>query len=466
MTEETLELSDEILSEPGPRQSASEPSTDPPDVEVETPDRSKRLSSVSNVLRTIGAVLVVAAISTFMLQQWSDGNDVIRYLTLLALTATLTGAGLVCGLGVKESRGARTFLALVIVAVPVHFAVLGGLLQSQFPWDGALSATAPWNADSPVTALWLTALGIAALIPFTWFSMLALVRAHAAKLTWAFIGINLAMLLPVRDPDVVAWLIPAMFALFYFVERRAAKMGHAMSTREGIFVRVMMLVPVGVIIGRTILWYDDPSVLFFGLALLSGALACFEWIPTVREDETEVKGLQLFSVIGAVAGWLFISLGIFDDSTVPDELVILLFGLPSAGLLTMLSTRCVGTGTAYRMVATLMAVGSALVNLVVFWDPSQLSIAGFSCMVVGIGSVAYGVYAQRLAPLVLGALAAIAGLTQILVAAIEIENFFHWGSLATIGTLLIFAAAFCERYARRLVSAAGAFHEQVLEWKY
>ena len=44
------------------------------------------------MLRAIGAVLVVAATSTFMLQQWTDGNDIVRYLTLLALTATLTGA--------------------------------------------------------------------------------------------------------------------------------------------------------------------------------------------------------------------------------------------------------------------------------------------------------------------------------------------------------------------------------------
>ena len=87
-------------------------------------------------------------------------------------------------------------------------------------------------------------------------------------------------------------------------------------------------------------------------------------------------------------------------------------------------------------------------------------------MIIATGSVAYGIYSQRLAPLVLGAIAAIAGLTQILVAAIEIENFFHWGSLAVIGTLLIFAAAFCERYARRLAGYAGVFREQVLEWKY
>lgn len=466
MNEATLKIGDGIDSEPDAHQSAWAPAEETSIPDADTQDRSSRLSSVSNMLRAIGAVLVVAATSTFMLQQWTGGNDIVRYLTLLGLTAMLTGAGLVCGLGVRESRGARTFLALVIVAVPVHFAVLGGLIQSQFPWDGAVSATAPWNADTPLTALWLTGLGIAALIPITWLSMLALVRAHAKKLTLAFIGINLALLLPVRDPDVVAWLIPAMFALFYFVERRIATMGHGMATREGIFVRVMMLVPVAIVIGRTLLWYEDPSILFFGLALLSGSLALFEWAPTVRSKQAQVEALQTFGVIGAVAGWLSISVSFFNPSIMPGELVLLVFGLPAAGLLMALSVRCVGRGAAYRFVAVLVAVGSALVNLWLFWDPSQLSIAGFGCLIVGILSVAYGIYAQRLAPLVLGATAAIAGLTQVLVAAIEIESLLHWASLAVIGTLLIFVAAFCERYARRLLAYAGAVHEQVLEWKY
>ena len=113
-----------------------------PEADAKASDPVSRLASVSTMLRSLGAMLVVAATSTFMLQQWSDGSDVTRYLTLLALTALLAGAGFACGLGVRETRGARTFLELVIAAVPVHFAVLGGLLQSQFPWDQAFSDSA------------------------------------------------------------------------------------------------------------------------------------------------------------------------------------------------------------------------------------------------------------------------------------------------------------------------------------
>ena len=107
-----------------------------------------------------------------------------------------------------------------------------------------------------------------------------------------------------------------------------------------------------------------------------------------------------------------------------------------------------------------------MANLVIFWNPSQLSVAGFGCLVTGVVFVVYGIYGQRLAALVLGTIAAIGGLTQLLVAAIEIENFFHWGSLAIIGTLLIFSAAICERHARRLVAYTRAAHGQILEWEH
>jgi hypothetical protein len=131
-----------------------------------------------------------------------------------------------------------------------------------------------------------------------------------------------------------------------------------------------------------------------------------------------------------------------------------------------LSTRCVAKGAGYRVAATLAAVGPALVNLMMFWDPTQVSVAGFSCLVIGIGSVTYGVYAQRFAPLALGTIATACGFVQFLVAAIEIENLFHWGSLAIIGAFLIFTAALCERYAQRVVAYAGTVHDRIREWEY
>lgn len=432
--------------------------------EASAGDRVTRMTSVSVILRTLGAALLVAATSTFMLQRWEVGGDIARYLTLLALTATLTAAGVACGLVLRESRGARTFLALVVASVPVHFAVVGALLQSQFPWDQAGTPSAPWNAGSPLAALGVTAVGLATLMPLTWLSMLTLVRPHALRLTGMFVCINLALLLPVRAPDTVAWLIAVGFVLFLTLERRIARMGHAVSTREGLFVRAMMLVPVGIIIGRTLLWYH-PGELFFGIAVLASSLTCFLWIPRIRGDGADVRILQPLGAFGAVTGWFLVTVAIVDTVTIPEDTVLLLYGLPSAALLFFLSTRSAASGPAYNLVATLTAIGTTLVNLLSFWDPHRLSVAGLVALVVGVSFLGYGIYCRRRVPLALGPVTAACGLLQLLVAAIEIETFYHWGSMAIGGGLLIFLAALCERHARRMIAYAGAIRERVLEWE-
>jgi hypothetical protein len=400
-----------------------------------------------------------------MLQQWSAGDDIIRYLTLLTLTATLTGAGLVCGLGIRESNAARTFLALVIASVPIHFAVLGGFVQSQFPLDLAYARNAPWNVDSPITALWLIGLGLVTLLPLTWLSMLALVRQQARRLTWTFIAVNLALLIPLREPDSVAWLVAGMFLLLLILERRIARLGHGMTTGEGVFVRLMMLVPVAIVIGRTLQWYN-PSLLFVGLTLLSGALACFELLPKVRGKSFDVQVLQGVCALGAMVGWIVLAIACLEGSGLPEQFMLLVLALPASVLLMVLSVRSTTSGNVYRLAATFLAVGASLVNLMMFWDSTRPSVAGFACLVVGAAFIAYAVHRRRLAPLMSGTIAAICGLVQMLVAAIEVEAFLHWGSLAVTGAILIFVAAVCERHSRRLAFYAGVFQQRVLKWEY
>ena len=429
------------------------------------PDPADRLARVSQALRTFGAILVLAATSTFMLQHWNDGGDVTRYLTLLGLTGTLALAGFVCGLGVREARGARTFLALVITALPVHFAVLGGLLQSQFPWDLVMSATAPWNARGPDTALMLTGIGLAALAPLTWLSMKALARPHAGWLAGAMLLANLPVLIPIRDPGLVGWLIAGMLVMVSVIEARAAKLGYAMHTLEGRFVRLMMLAPVVVVIGRAVLWYQ-PTYLFVGLTTMSAALAAFAWAPKATARADNAAALQGLLATLAVVGWLYLGRALVDGLVPPQELILLVFGLPAAALLMLLSTYCVGSGAGYRLSAVLIAVGSALANAIAYWNVAEVSIAGLACLLIGVATFAYGIMTQRKVPLGLGAVAALVGFAELLIAAIEIEHLLHWGSLAGIGVALIFVAAFCERYAKRMLAYAEMLRTRVGEWEY
>lgn len=428
-------------------------------------DLGARLATLSTLLRLMGAGLVVAATSTFMLQQWGEGNDVIRYLTLLALTAALAGAGVVCGLGVRESRGARTLLGLVLAAIPVHFAVLGGLLHSQFPWDGGAAPNAPWHVGSPATALILTGIGLAMLIPLSWVAMMAMVRAHAKWLTWAFFAANAPVLIPVREPASVAWVVAGLLALLVWLEWRLFALGYAMRTGEGRFARALIAVPVGIIVGRTFIWYE-PTAFFLGSTTLSGALALFVLTPRLARHPNTVHLVQGAAAVGTLAGWLLTLSPVLGKLTLPHELVMLVDILPAAGLLVGLSFLSIGSGATYRFSAVLLAIGVSLFNLAMHWDGEHVSIAGMACLIVGVGTVAYSVVARRKLLLLLGGIGAVAGFGQLMIAAIDSEQLAHWGSLAFIGVTLIFLAALFERHSTRLLGLLKTVHGQLKEWAY
>lgn len=119
------------------------------------PTRSFDPEALTRALRIAGAALVVASASTFMLQHWQGGNDLRRFAMLVGQSLLLAAAAYFVGLSLKEGRSARTFLALVLATMPVSFAVLGGLVYSQFHLEAAqtLPSYATWVAPSPAAAV-------------------------------------------------------------------------------------------------------------------------------------------------------------------------------------------------------------------------------------------------------------------------------------------------------------------------
>ena len=116
---------------------------------------SQRFEGLSRLLRGVGALALLAAASSFLLQHWESGGDVWRYYALLAHTGLLGVLGFAWGLRAGDAKGARTFLALAAGLVPAHFSILGGLVYSQFSLDGPLAAVASyatWVAPDATTA--------------------------------------------------------------------------------------------------------------------------------------------------------------------------------------------------------------------------------------------------------------------------------------------------------------------------
>jgi len=170
---------------------------------VESILRSVRnFATLSEALRILGATVLLASMSVFLLQGWNEGNDISRYLLLLAQTGLLAAAGFAMSHGLKEAKGARMFFGLALVSIPANFTILGALLYSVFQWDGMLTSYpsyAKWTMDSLAGTGVTFAGAMLVLLPVTFFCFAVMARHSAKQLSLHFLLLNALLLLPIRS---------------------------------------------------------------------------------------------------------------------------------------------------------------------------------------------------------------------------------------------------------------------------
>ena len=153
-------------------------------------DSIRNVATVSELLRFLGAAVIVASMSLFLLQGWGEGNDIRRYLMLLAQTGLLAGGGFAMSYVLKEAKGARIFFGLALVSVTANFTILGALIYSVFQLDHALTTYpgfATWQiADIAGTGL-VTLGALVVLVPIALFCFMVMATQSAKDLTLAFV---------------------------------------------------------------------------------------------------------------------------------------------------------------------------------------------------------------------------------------------------------------------------------------
>jgi hypothetical protein len=409
---------------------------------------------LTRVLRVAGSVLLIAAACTFMLTYWQSGNDLIRYGMLLGQTVLLAVAAYFCGVKVRESRGARTFLALLLAVVPANFAVLGGMLYHDFSWDPVrvqLPAYVTWVAPSPVHAVVACAVAVLVLTPLCFVAFLALARAEARRLTLVFLGCNLLVLLPVRDPNVMATVVGAVGAALIALDVKRFHPKSSLTTLEGRLVRTILAVPPVLMVARCLHLYH-PTLLFGGIVALSVAGALLMAALRRRDAGHSGESLLATSSLVALCGWGCCAGYLFQTFAFPDSAALPLAGLPAAALLFGLSFVTRGGGSQYRGLASVVAFGAVAANLLVFPD----WVASLCVVVVGVALLAHGAAIRNTPALVAGAGALALGVVYHMRFALQLHGF-AWVALSLLGVGLIVGASLVERnhagffaYLRRL----------------
>lgn len=416
------------------------------------PAQSFDPDALTRALRIAGAILVVASASTFMLQHWQrSGSDLIRYAMLVGQSLMLAAAAYFVGLSMREGRSARTFLGLVLATIPVSFAVLGGLVYSQFHLEAVprLPHYATWVAPSATSALLAVAGTLIVLGPLGVLSFTALARKEAKALSLAFFAANLLVLVPVREAAVVVTLAGLCVVALLRLETTRFAVKAQLDTFEGKLARTLVFVPPVIMLGRALHLYRAGGA-FAGGVLIIAAAALWLVLPRAASSVTRDWGAWLASACG-VAGWALCWTELSPWLT-SDAARVLLCGLPAALLCALATARAAHS----RLVLTGVATTAALVTVVLACAVDRGTLSGVCCVVLGVGVAVWGAAVRAQLRTVSGALVAMLGLAVQVWLAVHHDHVLRWISLSAVGILLIVGSAYVERNRARI---ARFWHE-------
>jgi hypothetical protein len=401
--------------------------------------------ALTRALRIAGATLVVASASTFMLQHWQGGNDLIRYAMLVGQSLLLAAAAYFVGLSLREGRSARTFLALVLATMPVGFAVLGGLVYSQFHLEtlAPLPSYATWVAPSRVSAVAAVLATLLVYVPLAVIAFVALARKSSRLLTIAFFAANLMVVLPVRQPLTVVILGGVTLLALLRLELTQFAAQAQLDTLEGKLARVMPFFAPLIMLGRVFHLYQVRAP-FVGGVLLIAASAL--WLLLSRTATPWKRDAGAWAAAGlSVVGW-GLCWSELAASVGSKSIVVLLWGLPSALLLVLASRRAALTRDSMLGVATAGALGTTLLACGL-----QLGgVSAVSCIVVGVAVAVWGASVRALVRTVSGSVVALFGLVAQVWLATHEGSVVRWASLSAVGVLLIVGSAYVERNRGRI----------------
>lgn len=405
----------------------------------------KQFATVSEIMRVLGAIIMVASMSMFLVQGWTEQNDVQRYLKLLTQSGLLAGAGLLLSLVLKEYRGARMFFGLSLVSVPANFTVIGALIFSLFNVQNitqGLPSFAKWTIIDG-SSIVLVAIGaFALLLPVVWFAFRIMARRSAGKLTVAFMVLNMALLVPVRSGLTLTAIFFVAASVAFFYQRLLIKQDDTLTTPGGIFSRCMLFVPALLVFFRSTGFYAFEPIL-----TIVGAL-CVYFIS--RQMAKEAGDSRLASItlrlVQATAGFItaFFSIGIFGGSTyeIAANLVVTSILL----IAFMLDYRSIHHKKLANTIVILIALKLAAFNILcTIFEPANMLITT-SALATGLYFIFYGIGFKS-------KLMSIAGSLIILVTSYTlVTNFAQllmqsgWIGLGITGGVVILGASLLDRY--------------------
>lgn len=411
----------------------------------------ERVDQLTRTLRAAGTLVLMGAASTFLLGKWTGIDDVIKYFVLLLHTVMLVVAGIVTSAKAHDSRTARTFMLLALGAIPVNFAITGGFLYSQFSLDDAakqLPFAVTWLAPSIPIALGIALSSAAVLLGTAWVAARSLLRQQAWSVASALLTSSVVLWVPLRAPSLIGVALLGFACLALYREATRWRTASCMHTLEGRIVRAVLVSPVLIGLGRTLIFYGSSGV-FLGAALMVAGLASF--MLAAKPDREEGFVLPIFSALTATVG---ASCVIADlGNTLDLGRLTPMWFVPALSVLLGFSTAKTQAKNALQQITAWLAVWLILLTL-----PFQFTLGNlFAALGIGVLILSYATWERFRLLAINGTALAVIGLVGIVTKSIHFGTVSTWMLLSGFGLMFILCAVVVERYRAHLVRYAARF---------
>jgi len=415
-----------------------------------------------DLLRILGASVLLVTMYSFLVDGWQSGNDSLRYLMMLAHTSLMALIGLASLKWLNEAKGARLLISLALVSIPANFAILGALIYSCVGHgaDMLYPDYVAWHASSLLSASGLAVSAMALLAPLTWLGFRVLARSMSRELTLLFLANNSLLLLPFRDGDIVGGILVAALALTVVVAQRVTRGNVAAKTPNGALAALLPYLPLVILAGRGLWLYS--SGLFLVVVLTIGGFFLLRQIQTCLVDHSSAllrHSVELLSGLSALVTIPPLAVLLHGSAIGNAVLALPVAALVSAWMFLDLAQRA-SSASLYRRLAAVILTLAFGVNL---WVHDGVMVAT-AAVVTGLALTAYACQQKQRSMLLTGVLLILAGMAHQIIGLVIHFDLGSWVGLAVLGTMAIVLASILESRGGRLVKVAVAHWQNVASW--
>lgn len=425
-----------------------------------TKERDK-ISRLGSLLRYIGVGVLMAAMGTFMFQRWGDLSQMSRYFTFLAFTAGVCGSGLLCGLTIGENKGARTLLGAVAALIPIHCAQIGAILYSRLGREVVESHYPSYfyfSVPSLADAIIVAVAGVLALLPMAYMAYSVLARNHARKLLLMSCGVSAALLVPTRDPMLVAGLLAVAGAFAYLGERSFAQVIE-LRTREAAVARSVPFFALALLVGRQCGLYN-PTDFLNGIALALVSAILFGILPRLVTDKAVIWSFESAALLTTGVAGALIGHGVVDGFGLSNSgLSQLIVGLPVAVVYAVMAQRAREAQSLFRGASAVTLFMTGVMEL--FSGGVE---AALIALVIGIIGITYACVNELKGTLLAGVTLTVLSLIKVCAMAITSVSVSPWVVLGVIGVGTILGASYLERNFIRIRETFTSMRKHVADW--